>query len=160
METLINSSTSTEQDVCQAIILHGLDVLKYCVVDQKTLQKYVNRLDLEKINYPVPKSAVNEDNWFIPDEYKNMDIEKFLIEQCPIQNHERLATELKLFKEHDMTMVLKSMKYLIDTMRSNGIVWGVGRGSSVASYALFLIGVHKIDPIKYNLSINEFFKGE
>jgi DNA polymerase III alpha subunit len=45
-------------------------------------------------------------------------------------------------------------------MRSSNIVWGVGRGSSVASYALYLIGIHKIDPIKYNLSINEFFKGE
>jgi DNA polymerase III alpha subunit len=36
----------------------------------------------------------------------------------------------------------------------------VGRGSSVASYVLFLIGVHKIDPIKYELPIEEFFKGE
>jgi len=160
METLINSSTSTEQDICQAIILHGLDVLKYCVVDQKTLQKYVNRLDLEKINYPVPKSTIDENTWFIPDEYKNLDIEEFLVEQCPKHNLDRLIIELELFRKHNMIMVLRSMKYLVDTMRSNGIVWGVGRGSSVASYALYLIGVHKIDPIKYNLSINEFFKGE
>jgi len=52
------------------------------------------------------------------------------------------------------------MKYVVDTLRSNSIVWGVGRGSSVASYVLFIIGVHKIDSVKYKLAINEFFKGE
>jgi DNA polymerase III alpha subunit len=59
-----------------------------------------------------------------------------------------------------MVDVLKAMKYLVDTLRANNVVWGVGRGSSVASYALYLIGVHKIDSIKYNLPIEEFFKGE
>jgi DNA polymerase III alpha subunit len=43
-------------------------------------------------------------------------------------------------------------------MRDNNIVWGVGRGSSVASYVLYLLGIHKIDSIKYNLSPDEFFK--
>jgi DNA polymerase III alpha subunit len=50
------------------------------------------------------------------------------------------------------------MKYLVDTLRKNNVVWGVGRGSSVASYILYLIGVHKVDSIKYNLDINEFLK--
>jgi DNA polymerase III alpha subunit len=50
------------------------------------------------------------------------------------------------------------MKYIVDTLRKNQIVWGVGRGSSVASYALYLIGVHKIDSVKYDLPIGEFFK--
>jgi DNA polymerase III alpha subunit len=59
-----------------------------------------------------------------------------------------------------MIPVLKTMKYVVDTLRANGVVWGVGRGSSVASYCLFLLGVHKIDSIKYKLSIGEFFKGE
>ena len=51
------------------------------------------------------------------------------------------------------------MKYIIDTLRENNVVWGVGRGSSVASYVLFLLGVHKIDSVKYNLPLEEFFKG-
>jgi DNA polymerase III alpha subunit len=37
-------------------------------------------------------------------------------------------------------------------------VWGVGRGSSVASYVLFLIGVHRIDSMKYNLDYKEFLR--
>jgi DNA polymerase III alpha subunit len=160
METLANSSTSTEQEICQAIILHGLDILEHCVIDQETLKKYSEKIKMEKLDYPEPKSAVDINNWFIPEEYKKMDIEGYLINQCPENNHERLLQELQLFRKHNMIMVLKSMKYLVDTMRRNGILWGVGRGSSVASYALYLIGVHKIDPIKYNLPINEFFKGE
>jgi DNA polymerase III alpha subunit len=43
-------------------------------------------------------------------------------------------------------------------MRKNKIVWGVGRGSSVASYVLFLIGIHKVNSLKYNLDIKEFLK--
>ncbi len=54
--------------------------------------------------------------------------------------------------------VLYVMKYTVDTLRANNIIWGVGRGSSVASYVLHIIGVHKIDPIKYDIPIEEFFK--
>jgi DNA polymerase III alpha subunit len=50
------------------------------------------------------------------------------------------------------------LKYLVDTLRENKVLWGVGRGSSVASYVLYLIGVHKIDSLKYNLDIAEFLK--
>jgi DNA polymerase III alpha subunit len=89
-----------------------------------------------------------------------MDIEEFLISQCPKENLDRLVQELELYRDNNMLDVLRAMKYLVDTLRTNNIVWGVGRGSSVASYALYLIGVHKIDSIKYNLPIEEFFKGE
>jgi DNA polymerase III alpha subunit len=70
----------------------------------------------------------------------------------------RVDQELLLFIQHGMFDVLFYLKYLVDTMRENNIVWGVGRGSSVASYVLYLIGVHKIDSIKYKLDINEFLK--
>ena len=43
-------------------------------------------------------------------------------------------------------------------LKTNSIVWGVGRGSSVASYVLFLLGVHKIDSVKYNLDWREFLR--
>jgi DNA polymerase III alpha subunit len=43
-------------------------------------------------------------------------------------------------------------------MRKENIVWGVGRGSSVASYVLYLIGVHKIDSLYYNLDVEEFLR--
>ena len=57
-----------------------------------------------------------------------------------------------------MIDVLRYLKYLVDTMRKHKIVWGVGRGSSVASYCLFLIGVHRVDSVLYQLDIKEFLK--
>jgi len=59
-----------------------------------------------------------------------------------------------------MTDILPVMLYIVDTLRSQNILWGVGRGSSVSCYCLYLIGIHKIDSLKYDLPINEFFKGE
>lgn len=100
----------------------------------------------------------NQQNWFMPDEYKQMDIEGYLVHVCPKQNYERLIEEIKLFRQHNMLDVLRYLKYFVDTMREHKIVWGVGRGSSVASYCLYLIGVHKVDSVKYKLDIREFLK--
>ena len=98
--------------------------------------------------------------WNMPDEYKALDIEAWIWEQCPPWDpqHTRVAEELAAFKERDMINLLRWLKYFVDTMQANNIVWGVGRGSSVASYVLFLIGVHKIDSIKYNLDWQEFLR--
>jgi len=98
-------------------------------------------------------------NWFIPENYKTLDIAVWLLDQCKTQNQiERVMLELELYLQHDMIEVLNYLKYLVDFMRENNIVWGLGRGSSIASYCLYLIGVHKVDSIKYQLDINEFLK--
>jgi DNA polymerase III alpha subunit len=99
-----------------------------------------------------------QNDWFIPEEYKNFDIEEFLVNACPQQNYQRLIEELEEYKSRNMMMLLKTLKYLIDTLRVNNIVWGVGRGSSVASYVLFLLEVHRIDSVKYNLDWREFLR--
>ena len=100
----------------------------------------------------------NQCDWFMPKEYCPNLIED-LYSLCKTEEQiERVNQELKLFIQHGMFDLLFYLKYLIDTMRENNIVWGVGRGSSVASYVLYLIGVHKIDSIKYKLDINEFLK--
>ena len=62
------------------------------------------------------------------------------------------------YGKRDMHNLLRYMIYLVDFMRENNIVWGVGRGSSVASYVLYLIGVHKIDSIQYDLDWTEFLR--
>ena len=139
---------------------HGPDILDKCVADPSSISKYLERIDFERLNYPIPLTEINSSNWFIPKEYKEMDIEAFLVSQCPEENYERLVEELDLYKKHNMIPVLNAMKYIVDTLRANNVVWGVGRGSSVASYVLYLMGVHKINSIKYNLPIEEFFKGE
>lgn len=102
---------------------------------------------------------INQNNWFIPDEYKELDISSWLLNKCFTEVEIlRVQEELKLFEKNNMIDILKTLKYLVDFMRSNDILWGVGRGSSVSSYCLYLIGVHKIDSIKYKLDITEFIK--
>lgn len=101
----------------------------------------------------------NQQEWFMPKEYKNINIAEWLLNQCKTEvETERVIQELELFIQHNMIELLKYLKYLVDTMRKNNIVWGVGRGSSVASYVLFLIGVHKINSILYELPIEEFLR--
>lgn len=98
-------------------------------------------------------------NWHMPDEYKELDIAAYVLGLCNTEYElQRVGAELLLFQERNAFNLLRYMKYLVDTLRKNNIVWGVGRGSSVASYVLFLIGVHKINSIYYNLDIKEFLK--
>ena len=95
----------------------------------------------------------------MPDSYADFDIAKFVLDQC--QNGaelQRAGEELLIYQERDMFTLLRYLKYLVDTMRANKIVWGVGRGSSVSSFFLFLIGVHKINSLYYDLPIDEFLK--
>jgi DNA polymerase III alpha subunit len=145
----------------KGVMRHGPDILESCVANPADLEKYLIRIDQERLDYPVIKTKVDRNNWFIPNDYKHMDILDWLYNQCPtVEIKQRVTDELVLFAKNDMIPVLKTMKYVVDTLRKNNIVWGVGRGSSVSSYVLFLIGIHKIDSIKYNLPIEEFFKGD
>lgn len=151
---------NTLENLIKGVMQHGPEILENCVADPNEIVQYLQRVDQERLDYPITKLEVDKDNWFIPNEYKQLDIEEFLVTQCPEQNYPRLIAELALFKQNNMMPVLKTMKYVVDTLRKNNIVWGVGRGSSVSSYVLFLIGIHKIDSVKYDLPIDEFFKGE
>ncbi len=102
---------------------------------------------------------IMQSNWRMPQEYKDMDIAKYLLDLCQTEDElQRVGEELLLYQERDLFNLLKYLKYMIDTLRKHDIVWGVGRGSSVASYVLFLLGVHKIDSLYYKLSVDEFLK--
>ena len=126
--------------------------------------QHCNDLDLLEL---ITQTENNRD-FLIPEYYKQIDIQEHLrglvlnnAEQLSDKQTEalnRVETELALFKARNLYPVLQLMIYIVDTMRKHNIVWGVGRGSSVASYCLYLIGVHKIDSIKYNLDIREFLK--
>jgi DNA polymerase III alpha subunit len=98
-------------------------------------------------------------NWHMPDEYKQLDIAEYILSLCK-EDYElqRVAQELLLYQERDLFNLLRYLKYLVDTLRKNKVVWGVGRGSSVASYVLYLLGVHKINSMHYQLDITEFLK--
>jgi DNA polymerase III alpha subunit len=119
------------------------------------LQKYIP-LDVDQKTF----DGVCQSEWFMPDEYKELDVVAHLYNLCEGDDEpfHRVNEELAEFQRREMFDLLRYMIYLVDFMRENNIVWGVGRGSSVASYVLYLIGVHRIDSIKYNLDWREFLR--
>ena len=103
------------------------------------------------------ETCVNK--WHMPNEYKSLDIVQHILGMCNTDEEtKRCLLELNLFKDRGMLVVLQFLKYLVDICKEHDIVLGVGRGSSVASYCLFLLGVHRVDSIKYQLDITEFLK--
>ena len=118
------------------------------------LTKYIP-LEVEQKDF----DGVLQSEWFMPEAYKIMDLYSFLEQKCQ-DHHEiaRMETEYEEYRKRGMLDLLCYMIYLVDFMRENKIVWGVGRGSSVSSYILYLIGVHKVNSIQYGLDFNEFMR--
>lgn len=155
----------SENDICDLLFTDPDRKLKNVLVTTQL----PNILELDNFpslkTYVVDKSTVsdfdlrNQNSWFMSDKYKKLDIVEYILSLCTSDIElERVGTELILYQERNLFDLLRYLKYLVDTMRANNIVWGVGRGSSVSSYVLFLLGVHKIDSIKYELPITEFLK--
>jgi DNA polymerase III alpha subunit len=120
------------------------------------LTKYIP-LDVDQKTF----DGALQSEWFMPDEYKNKDIVWHVHnvkETYTQEERDRIEEELDAFRERGMFPLLRYMVYLVDYMRENKIVWGVGRGSSVASYVLYLIGVHRIDSIQFDLDWTEFLR--
>lgn len=127
------------------------------IIDVTTLPKFIvhTPLNLSLQEFDIEKQS----NWFIPESYKNLDIARYVLELCQTDEElQRVGQELLMFQEREMFPLLIYLKYLVDQMRTHNVVWGVGRGSSVASFVLFLIGIHRINSLYYDLSIDEFLK--
>jgi len=152
LELLYNGKSIDNINIEHSVINQYNNAVEQGEIDLNKLKNIVD-IDMETFDQQ------NQNNWYMPDEYKQLDIVEWLNNhELTQQQRERLHVELEMFRERGMIPVLKFMKYLVDTMRKNNIVWGVGRGSSVSSYVLYLIGVHKVDSIKFNLDIGEFLR--
>tara|TARA_B100000963_G_scaffold14057_1_gene10835 strand:+ start:589 stop:1128 length:540 start_codon:yes stop_codon:yes gene_type:complete len=152
------------------LVYQGYDVNKVKVNDDR-VEKYNTIIEELALDWPSLKKLTDLDiavedydralqsDWYMPDEYKQMDVEEHIRSLTKTQEEKtRVEEELVLYRKYNVLNVLRFLVYLIDTMRTNNIVWGVGRGSSVSSYVLYLLGVHKVDSIKYGLDITDFLK--
>jgi DNA polymerase III alpha subunit len=157
----------TENDICEALLKDPEVNLENALVfgniqfdpnlelkNTPQLNRYIyNEQGVEEFD------NINSNLWFMPASYKNMDIASWILDQCKDQAQlQRAGEELILYQERGMFDLLRYLKYLVDTMREYKIVWGVGRGSSVASFVLYLIGIHRINSLYYDLDIKEFLK--
>ena len=133
------------------------DTIKYNKFSENSqLTLYTEELAIQTIE-EYDEEAVK--SWNTPEIYKNIDLEEWLLNKCCNDVEKaRILKELNMYEERNLFPLLKHLIYLIDHFRKNNIVWGVGRGSSVASYVLYKIGVHKVNSIKYNLDITEFLR--
>lgn len=162
---------TTENELCELLYKDPtLDLSKFFVEDFGLYNGSVKDTyaDLPLVEQYIPFHpdvsiesfhTFNQQQWNMPDEYKKLDIAQWLLDKCNNETElQRVGEELLLFQERNLFELLQYLKYFVDTMRKNNIVWGLGRGSSVASYVLYLIGVHKINSIYYDLPIEEFLK--
>ena len=168
---LINMIYSGNIDKCHVVLCDpsdDVDRFNSAMTAQgfDTLQKYIP-LDVDQKTF----DGVCQSEWFMPVEYKNLNLIEYFIARLTeeLQQPEsqefynskewnRFTEEYAQFGVRGMENLLRYMIYLVDFMRENNIVWGVGRGSSVASYTLYLIGVHRIDSIQYGLDWREFLR--
>lgn len=105
--------------------------------------------------------------WKLPPEYQTLDVVEYLSEKHVALTRKmpeseanardyRLITELANYKKRDLFDVLRAIIWIINTLTEHNVVWGVGRGSSVSSYVLYVIGVHDVDSFEYGLDIDDF----
>ena len=119
----------------------------------ETLKKIPNREPLYEFD------QIKCNNWHMPKEYYSMNVLNWLLDKCQSEQEKaRVKDEYSLFEQKKFIKVLQFLIYFVDTLRANNVVWGVGRGSSVSSFCLFLIGVHKINPMLYDLDYKEFLR--
>lgn len=103
--------------------------------------------------------GMKQRNWHMPQEYKDVDIAAHILNLCRTDAElQRVGEELLLFQERNLFDLLKYLHYLVAVLKDNHVIWGVGRGSSVASYVLYLLGVHRIDSMFYDLDPREFLR--
>ena len=152
----MNIIKATESDGIELLYRNkSITGIPFDDVDQ--FNQYADSLELEQLVNDIEYSK----QFNIPQYYLELDVEQYirdLVLNAEPQKQARVEAELDLFRTRNLFPVLQLLIYIVDTMRKHNLVWGVGRGSSVASYCLYLIGIHKIDSVKYNLDIREFLK--
>jgi DNA polymerase III alpha subunit len=103
--------------------------------------------------------SLQQRRWHMPDHYKDIDIAEHVLNLCSTDAElQRVGHELMMYQERNLFDLLKYLHYLVDIMKQNNVIWGVGRGSSVSSYVLYLLGVHRINSMFYDLDPSEFLR--
>ncbi len=159
-----------------SISIDPSDIYQYLDIDNvfvthlnDEIKQYNNHvIDTEQIKV---KDGLNtfDTSWNIPDTYKDLNMMEYIIDKLSnisdtlsdndlLIRYNRIKQEFKLYEQLDLTIVLQTMVYIIDTFKKKNVVWGVGRGSSVSSYILYLLEVHDVDSVLYDLDFNEFLR--
>lgn len=141
--------------------MRGVNDATYICEENDAVKRFNEQCEL--FNRPAKKLPTADEpfeiKWFIGEELAELSLRDYFLALVDTDEQiMRVNEEMDLYEKYELIPVLRAMIYLVDHFRANNIVWGVGRGSSVASYLLYLIGVHRIDPLRFNLPISDFLK--
>jgi DNA polymerase III alpha subunit len=158
-------------DNLRNLVLQGKSISHLNVIqDSETelFQQYQAELLSETITFlDAPEELLSFDEfhencakeWVFPVIYQQINVKTWLLDKCKTQHEvDRVNEEYKLFEERNLIMLLRLFIFLVNYMRENKLIWGIGRGSAVSSFCLYLIGIHRVDSLKYNLNIKDFLK--
>jgi len=172
IKTRYGETVLDQDDLCD-LMMQGRDILMMdrVTVDREIdLQTLIEHVEdpMSLLTWTFPEGsdisvtdfhALKQKQWNMPSEYHQLDIAQHVLSLCETPEQlQRVGQELLLFQERDLFDLLKYLKYLVDVMRENHVIWGMGRGSSVSSYVLYLLGVHRIDSMYYDLDPTEFLR--
>ncbi len=158
-------------DNLRELLLQGKNISHLNVVRDEEIElfeKYQSELLPDVITFlEAPEEILSFDEfhakcaeeWIFPKVYQQIDVRSWLLDKCKTQEQvDRVNEEYVLYEDRDLIMLLRLFIFLVDYMRENNFIWGVGRGSSVSSYVLYLIGVHRVDSLKYGFDIKDYLK--
>lgn len=149
------------------ILYNGRDIGQCLIDDPQEVERFRIANKLCDTNLPGPIYSTEllytgmewRKYWFTPDKYRDIDLTAWCLEKCQSQEEiDRVKFEIAEFEKRDMIPAILHMIYCVDTWRKHNILWGVGRGSSVSSFVLYLIGINRLNPLKYNLDLKEWLK--
>ena len=166
--TELNEVVVNENDLVEGL-LQGKSANSIITKDTDKIDTYNHFCSLYQIDntidYETPAESNDKysykdiENWHMPQEYKQLDIQTYLLNKTrDYAQKQRVELEYAEFESRNMIPMLKFLVYMVSELKRQNILWGVGRGSSVSSYILYLIGVHKVDSLKYDLDYKEFLR--
>lgn len=128
--------------------------------------------EAEQIRLEAPEPVSLDMSWRLPEEYRTLNLENRIVGEFMKRQDEllrkygvekyddavmRIAAEFEQIQKRGMTEFMRTIIYVLDTFRKEGIIWGVGRGSSCACYILFVLGLHSVDCVQHEIPLEEFF---
>ena len=133
-------------------------------------EDFSNYSDCEPIGAALPRIEIDQKYYAqldLPNTSTNSEFLRKLVRQNILKKgidkkedraryYEQAKYEIELFEETGLVDYLLALWDIVNFAVENDIKMSPGRGSAASSLVLYLVGVTKIDPIKYDLIFERF----
>lgn len=155
-------STYKADDIYTLVQQYPVSYVDRITPDIVDYNKHVTKADALTVKKEIRPLSFD---WNLPPKAKALNVVDYVVDKhfrefgnLPDFNdrEHRLVTELMAYRKMGLDDVLRAIIFVINRLSQHDVVWGVGRGSSVSSYVLYVIGVHDVDSFAYGLDIEDF----